>query len=410
MRGITRWITVAVVLLAGAAAVPAQPRGDAGHRDRLSASQKPAAAYERGARALDERAWSEAVARFREVAAAKGARADGALYWEAYALMKQAEWLEAQKTIEELRTSYPQSRWLDDADALELTLRQSAGQPPDPEASGHEELKLLAINSLATSDPARAVPLLEKVIEGPNSPKLKERALFVLAMTKSAEALPIVESLAKGEGNPDLQLKAIEYLGMLGGDREQKTLAEIYEGGDNQVKRRVLRAYMMTGNRAAVLAAATGNAPIEVRKDAIRQLGAMRASDELWQIFQSSTSTDIRTEVLRALAISGNPARLMELARTESDPALRSDAIKMLGMNHKPEVAEFLVKLYGSNLSPQNKEDVIKALFIQGNAKALVYLARRETDPELKKQLVRVLALMKAPEATDYMIELLEQK
>jgi HEAT repeat protein len=272
-----------------------------------------------------------------------------------------------------------------------------------------EELKLYAINSLVASNPERVVPLLKNVIEGPNSPKLKERALFVLAMTKSDEALPVVESLATGEGNPDLQLKAIEYLGMLGGDHSQATLARIYEEGDGTVKRRVLRAYMMMGNRAGVLAAATGNAPVEVRRDAVRQLGAMGGSDELWELYRSSSSTEIKAETIRALAISGDPTRLIELARTESDPALLGDAITMLGISRKPEAAEFLIDLYGSDNGAAHKRDIIKALFIQGNAKALVGFARQETDSDLRKRIVRQLSLMQAPEATDYMMEILGQ-
>ena len=47
-------------------------------------------------------------------------------------------------------------------------------------------------------------------------------------------------------------------------------------------------------------------------------------------------------------------------------------------------------------------------LFIQRNAKALVELARAEKDPDLKRELVSKLSVMKTPEATDYMLELLK--
>jgi len=45
---------------------------------------------------------------------------------------------------------------------------------------------------------------------------------------------------------------------------------------------------------------------------------------------------------------------------------------------------------------------------MQHNARALVELARAEKDPSMKKELVSKLSTMKAPEATDYMLELLK--
>src|SRR5713101_8252165 len=41
--------------------------------------------YERGQRALDSRNWDDALERFTQVASSGGSRADGALYWKAYA-------------------------------------------------------------------------------------------------------------------------------------------------------------------------------------------------------------------------------------------------------------------------------------------------------------------------------------
>jgi hypothetical protein len=50
---------------------------------------------------------------------------------------------------------------------------------------------------------------------------------------------------------------------------------------------------------------------------------------------------------------------------------------------------------------------VINALFLQDNASALVALARKEDDINLKKEIVQKLALMHSKAATDYMLELI---
>src|SRR5262249_3855800 len=62
--------------------------------------------YERGQRALDSRNWDDALERFTQVASAGGARADGALYWKAYALGKLGRRDQAVAAIAELRKSY----------------------------------------------------------------------------------------------------------------------------------------------------------------------------------------------------------------------------------------------------------------------------------------------------------------
>jgi hypothetical protein len=51
---------------------------------------------------------------------------------------------------------------------------------------------------------------------------------------------------------------------------------------------------------------------------------------------------------------------------------------------------------------------VMHAYFVQSNATALVEIARQERDPELKREAVRMLSLMRSKEALDYLQELLK--
>jgi hypothetical protein len=48
-------------------------------------------------------------------------------------------------------------------------------------------------------------------------------------------------------------------------------------------------------------------------------------------------------------------------------------------------------------------------MFIQGNAQQLVDLARKESNADLKKELVQRLSVMKSPEATEFLVELLNK-
>ena len=365
--------------------------------------------YEAGQDALEEGEWARAAERFRQVAAAGQGRVDAAMYWLAYAQAKLAQNADALATLSDLSRTFPGSRWLSDARALEMELRRSAGQPVRPEAQADEELKLLAIQSLQHSDPAQAVPMLQQLLQGTQSPRLNERALFVLAQSSSPDARKVMTDIARGTGsNPDLQRKAIQYLGVAGSPENRQLLADVYQSStDVDVKRQVLRAYMVSGDRARVLAAATGEKAPELRQEAVRQLGVMGAREELWQLYQKDTDTAVKRQVLQALFVSGDATRLIELANTETDRDLRNTAIRQLGIMGASSTGEALTGLYQKEKDPAFKRTIIQALFVQGNAEALVAMARKETDVEAKKAIVQQLSLMKSKVATDYLLEIL---
>ena len=74
--------------------------------------------------------------------------------------------------------------------------------------------------------------------------------------------------IARGNSNPDLQLKAVQHIGMTGSQPNRQLLGEIYASStDIDVKRQILRGFMMAGDRARVLAAATGEKSPELRAE-----------------------------------------------------------------------------------------------------------------------------------------------
>src|SRR5204862_7973570 len=122
----------------------------------------------------------------------------------------------------------PKSRYSNDGKALEVEVKNSSGQPVNPAAESDEEMKLIAIQTLANNPSEEAIPILQKVLQGTGSPRLKARALFVLAQSNSPKAREVLVNIAKGNANPDLQMKAVQYLGIHGGRESRAALAEIY--------------------------------------------------------------------------------------------------------------------------------------------------------------------------------------
>jgi HEAT repeat protein len=216
--------------------------------------------------------------------------------------------------------------------------------------------------------------------------------------------------IARGNSNPDLQMKALSYLGLFGGKQNRQILAEIYSSSnDAQVKRQILHSYMTSGDREQLLALAKGEKSAELRREAIRQLGVLSARGDLWSLYQAYAEPELKASILQALFIGGDTEKLIEVARNEKDSKLRSQAIHLLGTSGAQKAGDVLVSIYASDTDTSVRKRAVEGLFIQGNAKALIDLARKETNPELKKMIVGRLALMNSKEATDYLMEILNK-
>ncbi len=334
--------------------------------------------YDNGREALDEDRYDRAEATFDELAKLNGSQTDAALYWKAYAENRLGKRDTALATIAELKRRFPQSRWQKDASALELEVRQSAGQPVHPEGQKDDELRILALHRIMNSDPERAMPLLGKVLEsGSASPKEKSQALFILAQSGSPQAREILGVYASTS--------------------------------DVSIKRAILRSYMISGDREHLFEAAKNEKDDEVKREAIRQLGLVHAQNELQQLYRTDNSPAVRRELLQAFFLAGDAPKLLEAAQSEKDPELRRVAVRNLGLIHSDDSAKALQSLYAKETDRGIKEEVLNSYFLQGNAAAIVAIARNEKDPELKKTAVSKLSIMHSKEATDYLMEILQK-
>jgi outer membrane protein assembly factor BamD (BamD/ComL family) len=363
--------------------------------------------YNDGTEALNNGDYDDAAGKFDQVVKLHGRKADAALYWKAYALNKAGNKGQALATIAELRKNYPQSRYLRDAGALEVEVKGASVNPND---LSDEETRLIAINALMNSDPEKAVPLLDKIIHGNYSPKLKEKALFVLSQSNSDKAQQILMSIAKANNDPDLQKRAIRNLGMNRNGRNQAVLKEIYNSSsDPQVKKAVFQGWLMSGDKEDVLSAAQQEKSPELRKEAIRYLGIMGGRAELRQLYKQSDDVETKGSLLQAMGIGGDVQGMTEIARTDKDPEIRRRAIRNLGVFGGHEATDTLISIYGAETDLEVKKEVINALFLNGAGKQMVVLARKETNPEIKKALIQKMSLMSSPEITEYMMELLNK-
>lgn len=411
------WILTACALVAAAQTVqpPTPPTGPQsfriprdlpdgrdlydGARESIERGQ-----YERALDLLDR--W---IQQYSGKPATRANRVDGALYWKAYTQSKQQQLADALATIADLQRRFADSRWLRDARALELEIRQAYGQTVVPDAQSDGELKVLALRGIMQVDPDRALPMIEQLLRGSTSVKVKEQALFVLSQNRLPRSRELIAEIARGADNAALQLRAVRYLGAMGGPENRQVLEEVYNSTSNvSIKRVVVRSFTATGDRTKLASIAKGEAAVELRTEAIRQLGALRATNELSDLYASEPSADIKKWIIQALSMGRAMDRLLTLAKTEKDEQLRRSAILNLGIMSADRTGETLRSLYAAETSRAIKTDIVTALFVQKNATALVQVARDEKDSEIRVEIVRRLSLMpSSKEATDYVAELL---
>jgi len=403
-------ITKRFFLIALLCAAPLAKAGAAPLTFTIADDDRADELYSDGREAIEDGKYDRALDRFNKLIDLKSNRTDAALYWKAYSLAKLGRRADALTTLSDLQQQFKDSRWLRDAKALEVEVRQASGQTVAPESQADEETKLMALRGIMNSDPERAMPIIEQMLTGTNSPKVKDRALFVLSQSNSAKAREVIANVAKGSANPDLQLRAIKYLGVMGGENSRQILADVYRTStDPAVKRSIIRSFMVSGDKTRLFGLAKGETNADLRGEAVQQLGVMGAHNELAELYQSETSVDVKKRIIQAMFVGGSADKLLELAKSEKDPQLRRTAVRNLGLMGTSKTGDAIKSIYQADTSPEIKKEAINALFLQNNGHVLVELARAEKDPQMKKEMVAKMSIMgKNKEVTDYLLELLK--
>jgi len=415
MKNLTKIISSFLAALIIAAPLAASPAKAAKAKDKSPEAEARAEQeddlYDEGTDALDEHDYKRAISAFRDVMKLKGEHQDAAMYWIAYAQNKMGNRSDALTTLIELQKAFPHSRWIEDAKATEVEIRNASGQTVAPENVADEEVQMMALQGLANSDPERAVPILEGIIKDPRrSPKLRDKAIFVLSQSGGSRSAELLGRLARDGSNPDIQSRAIRYLGIMGGSQSRQVLADVYQSSSNpDLKHSILKAFMISGDRTHLLALAKTETNPELRGDAVQQLGLAGGRNELSELYAAETSKDVKKKILQAMFLGGSVDKLGEIARTERDPDLRATAIKNLGLTGGARAGQMLVNIYETDTNPEVRHAVIQGLFLQGNARDLVALARKERDPEMKKSIISKLSIMGSKEAADYLMEFLRE-
>src|SRR5437868_7064748 len=502
MKTTTSFITFILILISASGTIAAAqtddlPPGAISSFQPQKTGDRTEEALAAGKDAIYQEQWQKALDSYSQVVKAGRAHVDEALYWQAYAQDKLGQDPQALRTIAQLKREYARSQWIKDAGALEQEILHKQGKTVTPDQESDCDLKLLAVNSLMNTDPDKAVPIIEKLLNnGGNSGQCEgqvlDKALFVLSQSDSQRARDLMLQIATGKLHPELQMKAIHYLGISG---NHDVLTKIYAESSNvEAKKSALHSLGISGGCSELLTLSSGEKDAQLVKEAIHSMGIAGCKSQVRDLYNKVTDPGVKRDLLHSTIVSGDTELQQKVAMSDPDPKMRAEALKDLGVSggctqlsgfsaseKDPEVVHAAIRamgiggckshprdLYSKTSNPDMKREVlhstivsgdtelqekvalndpdpnlkteaikdlgisggssatltkiyqndqnhdvryavINALFIKGDAHSLVELARKETNPELKRELVQKMSVMGNREATDYLMEILNK-
>lgn len=107
---------------------------------------------------------------------------------------------------------------------------------------------------------------------------------------------------------------------------------------------------------------------------------------------------------------AGDVDTLAKAARNGASPEVRRAALEGLGVADDPASAKALRDLYRGLADPGDKEKVLDAFLMQGDAETLIELFRAEGDMAMKKKILERISMMDDPEALQVILEVLGDK
>ena len=200
-----------------------------------------------------------------------------------------------------------------------------------------------------------------------------------------------------GGGGGDKELAEIAVEGLLNAPPERAVplLKKVLRGAQpDKVKRRALFVLSQLDSREALAElvefARSGDAAL--RSEAIRMLGVSgddKALAELSTLYRGAASVQKR-EILQAWMIAGRKELVFGAARDETDATLRHDAIQLLGvMDATAELKQLLPALKETELQKQ----VVQALGVAGDVDGLVQIAGSAPDEGMRLEAFRAIGI-----------------
>lgn len=328
----------------------------------------------------------------------------------------------------------------------------------DEDCNDPQGKKEAALNALIHVEEERAVDIVEKFLSMNPCDKLKAKALFVLSQHESKRSLDLLVDVAKNDKSLEIRKEALFWVGQFDDEMAADILISMFdEINDTATKKHIVFALSQQDDEESMeklITIAKSDPDGAVRKSAIHWVAQLddeeRVVDAMKEIYNNSgESFEVRKDVLFALSqIESKESfeMLMDLAKREPERELRKNAIFWLGHADDKRAADRLVELYSEESDLEVKSQILFALgnldevssalphlrkfFDEADSVELkkkitftlyriseesdavidvmIELYEKETDPEVRKNLLFYISQSDNPKAEEYLLQNIE--
>lgn len=214
--------------------------------------------------------------------------------------------------------------------------------------------------------------------------------------------------VATGGDDKDLAEIAVEGLISAPPERAVPLLKKVLRGKQpEKVKRRALfvLSQLDSGEALTELVEIARNGEPAMRSEAIRMLGVSgddKALEQLATLYKSASLADKR-EVLQAWLIADRKELVFAAARDETDAKLRHDAIQLLGaMDATAELKQLLPSIK----DPELQSQIVQSLGVAGDVEALVQVAGTNASEAIRLEAYRSIGIAGGKRASEALVSL----
>jgi HEAT repeat protein len=368
-----------------------------------------------------------------------------AMYWQAFALYRIGNTDDLQtalRSLETMRTKYPQAKTQSDAAALTARIRGTLAARGDRDAERKlhdtmseqaqqcdredQAVRSEALKAIAQTDPASLPALVKRVVAKKDacSAPLRRTAVYLLGQSGDNEAPAILRDVALNDSEPEVRSAALQYLARSPSDIAVNTLDEVLRTStDQSVQRTAARALASNPSpraRQAVRALIErSDAPERLRMEAIGGFeNSERTTDDdaayLRGVYNKIDNPRIKARIARVIGQLGgdqNDAWLMGLMRNNDEPLdVRTAALSRVASRKMP-IAE-AVKLYGTVADREMRAQLINVYGQRTEQEAtdkLLDIVKNDTDYNLRRQAIGALQRKNDPRAMKLLLELIDK-
>jgi HEAT repeat protein len=262
-------------------------------------------------------------------------------------------------------------------------------------------MKVAALNALQQMDPAKARPILRRVLarRDPGSVCLRRKAVFLVAQQNEPGTEDVLLESVRTDPDPEVRRQAVFWLSQVGTERAVGALDSILRfSNDPEIQEKAVFALSQHESPKAQQALRTyaerAEVPEPMKEKAIFWIGQHQSPENaafLRSLYGRLKSAELKKKVLFSLSQMGgeeNGRWLLGIARDQSQGIeMRKQALFWAGQGGV-SIGE-LTRLYNDVADQQMREQLIFVYSQRDEREALgklIEIAKRDPNPDLRKR------------------------